>query len=134
MEKLTWIDISNGVLGIKRQVAFEGLNSMTVSGESVKVVFLKRFVDSQDQPFYHPDMRADTRVIIDLSNQHQVHPESGMVIYPGHPAYENAVPQFDFWWPKFINGSFYSLMPTIVQQLDNLQDENGNTFSRFDHP
>ena len=131
MEKLNWISISDGVNGIKRQVAFDGLNSMSISSNTVKAVFLKRFIDDQGNEIDHFDLLQDRRVIIDLNNQHLVDPSNGMVIYPTHENYGNAVPQFDFWWPKFIDGSFYGMLPLIIQQLDNLTDENGNSYSRF---
>jgi len=131
MSKLIWFNISGGPMGIKRKVAFSGFANLSIDREIAELRFIVKCFNDDGYEIIHPDITESREIGIGINNSHMVHHLSGMIIHQNHEDYEYAIKQFDFWWPLFISGEFYTLMPQIIQMLDNLTDENGNSYSRF---
>jgi hypothetical protein len=116
-------NISNGALGTKRMVTFEGIRSMSMRSKFAQIVWVVTQYGENDVKLTTPDIQQDRTVISPISNANWVNPQTGITVEAGT---EGAVPEFDFWWSMLNSVLLPQVLAQAIQTLDSL--------NRFDLP
>lgn len=116
-------NISNGALGTKRTVTFEGIRSMSMQSKFAQIVWIVTQYDSEDNKLSTPDIQQDRTVISPISNDNWVNPQNGITVEEGT---EGAVKEFDFWWAMLSSNLLPAVLSQAIKTLDSL--------NRFDLP
>jgi hypothetical protein len=116
-------NISDGALGTKRTVTFDGIRSMSMASKFAQIVWIVTQYDSEGSKLTTPDIWQDRTVISPISDENWVDPNTGITVPPDT---QGAVPEFSFWWGMLQSNLLPNVLVQAIQTLDSL--------NRFDQP
>lgn len=127
------IQISNTEIGTKRQVIFEGINSMSHENKTANIVWCVQQIDEQGELLDPLTVNQSRKVITNISDANRVTQEGNLIDRPDfetdeafQEAFDNGYPEYSYWW-NLIN---QHPLPVILNQAAQIL----NSFNRFDKP